>query len=107
MKTKAGPDTGIGLLSLYSRQVNYRFYFSAVTYGRTIYGSDAGTSRRDERQRSYRRPGHMYRSKGSLALILPTAWAHSAYMAADGHTFRSAHVTGAPQLHHTLQRLHR
>ena len=31
-------------------------------------------------------------SKGSLALILPTAWAPSAYMAADGHTFRSAHV---------------
>ena len=48
----------------------------------------------------------MYRSKGSLALILPTAWAPSAYMAADGHTFRSAHETGAPQLHHMLQRLH-
>ena len=30
-------------------------------------------------------------SKGSLALILPTAWAPSAHKAADGHTFRSAH----------------
>ena len=57
-------------------------------------------------RRSYRRPGHIYRSKGSLALILPTAWAPSAYMAADGHTFRSAHETGAPQQHHKLQRLH-
>ena len=34
-------------------------------------------------------------SKGSLALILPTAWAPSAYMAADGHTFRSAYANRA------------
>ena len=34
-------------------------------------------------------------SKGSLALILPTSWAPSAYKAADGHAFRSAHVPRA------------
>ena len=35
-------------------------------------------------------PGGWGPSKGSLALILPTAWVPYAYMAADGHAFRSA-----------------
>ena len=35
-------------------------------------------------------PGGRGPSKGSLALILPTAWVPSAYKAADGHAFRSA-----------------
>ena len=59
------------------------------------YQKDAYFKRRTETTTSRRRPGHMYRSKGSLALILPTAWAPS-HKAADGHTFRSAHVSGAP-----------
>ena len=35
-------------------------------------------------------PGDRGPSKGSLTLILPTAWVPSAYKAADGHAFRSA-----------------
>ena len=38
-------------------------------------------------------PGGWGPSKGSLALILPTAWVPSAHRAADGHAFRSAHGT--------------
>ena len=37
-----------------------------------------------------RRRGRQVPSKGSLALILPTSWAPSAYRAADGHAFRPA-----------------
>ena len=41
------------------------------------------------------RRGPVWSPKGSLALILPTAWAPSVHMATDGHTFRSAPSTWA------------